>query len=129
MRSFGSFRYEFNDKNKLVFIKRDINFDSIKNEFKSKEDKGLPNSNIGVLDLETYEKDSKSYCYGIGFYTSIDNKVNNFYIDEDKDSDKLILTCIDEMLKSKYKGFIFYVHNLGGFDAPFILRAINNWGG
>ena len=51
--------------------------------------------------------------------------MKTFYIDpETLDSDKLVLDCIDAMLKPTYANFIFYVHNLGGYDAPFLLKTI-----
>lgn len=87
---------------------------------------GLPNPNIGVLDLETYEAlDCISKTYSIGFYSSIDDEPNLFYINKDDlDSDKLVCLCIDTMLKDKYKDITFYVHNLENFDSYFISKAL-----
>jgi hypothetical protein len=48
-----------------------------------------------------------------------------FYLDkETKDHNKLILDCINEMLRSKYNKIIFYCHNLGGYDIVFILKTL-----
>jgi len=95
----------------------------------NKQASGLPNTNIGVLDLETYEDvDTISKVYSIGFYSHLDNEPVLFYIDKnDLDSDKLVCLCIDEMLRDKYKGTTFYVHNLENFDAFFIIKALINF--
>lgn len=42
-------------------------------------------------------------------------------------SDKLIHKCISELLRPKYTGIVFYVHNFGKFDAIFILKALLNF--
>ena len=34
---------------------------------------------------------------------------------------------INELLRSKYSDFIFYCHNLGGYDVVFILKALYNY--
>lgn len=112
------------NNSELLYSERKIKFDPIKNDLKEKVDKGLPNSNIGVLDLETYERDSIAYCYAIGFYSVKDEYCKTFYIERDLDSSKLIHNCINEMLRPKYKNTVFYVHNLGRFDAPFIIKAL-----
>ena len=52
-----------------------MTFNSIKSDYVKKDDTGLPNTNIGVIDLETFSKDSLAYCYAIGFYSSVDEKV------------------------------------------------------
>lgn len=123
-RERGNYTTIINSLNEIIYTERSIKFDSIKNDFKSSVDKGLPNSNIGVLDLETYEHNSIAYCFAIGFKSSIDDSCKTYYIDKDMDSTKLIQKCIDEMLRPKYKDMTFYVHNLGKFDAPFILKGL-----
>lgn len=123
-RESGNYIAIFNSNNEIIYTERKIKFDSIKNDFKSKEEVGLPNSNIGVLDLETYEDGSIAHCYAIGFKSSIDDGCKTYYIDKDLDSTKLIHLCINEMLRPKYKDMTFYVHNLGKFDAPFIIKAL-----
>jgi len=109
----------------IIKIEKNITFKSIKSDYISKSDTGLPNSNIGVLDLETFEKDSLAYCYAIGFFSSVDEHVKTFYIDRNLNSLMLIHTCISELLRPKYKDIHFYCHNLGGFDAPFIIKALS----
>ncbi|KAF2647099.1 hypothetical protein K491DRAFT_344351 [Lophiostoma macrostomum CBS 122681] len=55
----------------------------------------VPNINIGVLDIETYEDNGLAKCYAIGFYTSLDDKCKTFYINKNLDSDELIKRCLD----------------------------------
>jgi hypothetical protein len=110
--------------NEIIFSERKINFNSIKSDFKLSENTGLPNTNLGVLDLETYEDDGIAKCYAIGFYSSLDENTKTYYINKDLDSVELINRCFEEILRPKYKDITFYVHNLGRFDAPFILKSL-----
>jgi hypothetical protein len=76
------------------------------------------------MDLETYEDDGIAKCYAIGFYSSLDENTKTYYINKDLDSVELINRCFEEILRPKYKDITFYVHNLGRFDAPFILKSL-----
>lgn len=120
----GNFVTIFNNINQIIYSERKISFDSIKSDFKVSNDKGLPNSNIGTIDLETYEDNGESKCFAIGFYSNMNEKPITFYINNEFDSTNLIHKCFDELLRPKYKDTIFYIHNLGGFDAPFIIKAL-----
>ena len=60
--------------------------------------------------------------YAAGLYCKALSSPFIIYIN--KDSDSIILNLIEEMFKSKYKGIIWYCHNFGGFDAPFILKGL-----
>lgn len=91
--------------------------------------KGMPNTNIGSFDIETYkDSDGNSKVYALGF-TTLDklkyNKAQIYYLGEDAFTPKeLIIKCIDDMLSSKYRDHIYYTHNLGGFDIVFVLHAL-----
>jgi hypothetical protein len=37
----------------------------------------------------------------------------------------LIHKCINELLSDKYRNITFYSHNLGRFDAPFIIKSLS----
>jgi DNA polymerase type B, organellar and viral len=118
----------FNKKKEVVLVENSYNFPSIgSNNLKvGSNSSWLPNTKIGTLDLETYEVGDGAKCYAIGFYTYIgDGKT--YYIDKDQDSVKLIHDCINELLRDKYKGILFYMHNLGGFDAPFIIKSLTKF--
>ena len=53
-----------------------------------------------------------------------------YYIDdtlgllESNKSERLLLLMINELLRSKYSNIMFYAHNLGGYDAIFILSIL-----
>lgn len=87
------------------------------------------NINFGAFDLETFrDTDGLAKVYALGFFTSIDNTSNLYYLSDypDLDSSKLILKCIDDMLVSKYHNYIFYVHNLGHYDIVFLYNILLN---
>lgn len=91
--------------------------------------KASSNPFIGTLDLETYnDRDGYAKVYALGFYTNKEVENNQqpitFYLENGMTSSELILKCIDNMLISKYNGYSFYVHNFGGFDAPFIINTL-----
>lgn len=89
------------------------------------------NKNIGSFDLETFKDvDGHSKVYAIGFKTSMDIDSNIFYltdIDNNYSSDKLILTCLNTMLQTKYRGFTFYAHNFARYDFIFIYNIIKKY--
>ena len=140
------------DKNDISHVGNDQNVDSSTYEEKNKNNKhimsmrdrtkkkemkierkfldihSVSNSNIGVLDIETYfsSEDNKSFVYALG-YKIFKGPEQIFYLSKDQSSTNLILECINSMLIEKYHGFIFYVHNLGGFDGIFLLNALNTY--
>ena len=123
--------YYFNSSNEVACVERKITFDSIRSDFRNisveNESKNwIPNTNIGVLDLEAYIDDnSLAKCYAIGFLTNKqDSSCKTFYINRDLDSVELTHRCINEMLKPKYKDITFYSHNLGRYDSAFILKNL-----
>lgn len=91
-----------------------------------KETEYLPDLSFGTIDIETYnnEDDSEAYVYSVGCYIHQENVKSIFYINKDFDSSKLVHTCFDKLLKSKYSKRKFYIHNLGGFDAFFIIKSL-----
>lgn len=63
--------------------------------------------------------------YSLGFKTNLEENPITYYIDEESyDSNYLIITMIDELLRRKYNGITFYCHNLAGYDIVFILKAL-----
>lgn len=65
------------------------------------------------------------YC--TGFKANLDEDPVTYYIDDNYDSDKVILDLVDELLRPKYSKVTFFCHNLGGFDVVFIVKTINNY--
>lgn len=83
----------------------------------------IPDPKIGTLDLETYMSDNISKVFAIGFYTKTQG-LKTFYINENLDSDELVIRCIDNLVTSKYSGYTFYVHNLGRYDIVFLIKIL-----
>lgn len=84
-----------------------------------------PDFKIGTIDLETYnEGENYSKVYAIGYHVEGDTQI--IYIDEDLNSDSIIIKCFDMLLKDKYNGFTFYIHNFGRFDSIFLLKVLIN---
>nr|YP_005351174.1 DNA polymerase type B2 [Peltigera malacea]AEK48302.1 DNA polymerase type B2 [Peltigera malacea] len=91
---------------------------------KHREYKAASNPFIGTLDLETYhDTDGFSKVYALGFYVDGGDPVI-FYIEKGESSHSLVLRCFDALLINKYNNYIFYIHNLGGYDGPFILNIL-----
>lgn len=44
--------------------------------------------------------------------------------DLEKQSDLLVISCINEMLRSKYHNYTFYCHNFGKYDLVFIWKVL-----
>jgi hypothetical protein len=95
----------------------------------------MANPNFGVFDLETMVvEDSKgnktSVVFALGFKTNYsDNDLSLFYLTDYYDPDAnsfnlLVIKCIDAMLVPKYNKFIFYIHNMGAFDAIFFNKIL-----
>ncbi len=87
--------------------------------------KNVSNPNFGTIDLETYfTDDGYNKVYAAGFCAGED-ALSMFYIDKDsRSSEDVVLNCINEMLINKYHNYIFYAHNLSGYDAPFLLKTL-----
>ena len=88
----------------------------------------MQNRDIGTIDFETYQDLDKqvSIVYSCGLKTSWDNEPILFYSDKNiMDSNGLVIKLLKEMLRPKYSKTKFFCHNLGGFEAHYILRALS----
>jgi hypothetical protein len=65
--------------------------------------------------------------YALGFITKLDPEPVVYYINDKYDSNTLVLTMIDELLRSKYSDITFYCHNLGGYVVIFLIKVLNNY--
>lgn len=112
--------------NTVCYREKLYDFNSIKLSYKDKlTDHLLPNPNIGVFDLETYTNSSDESCvYACGFFTNLDDKSTLFYINVNKNSDRVVLDCLNSMLASKYSDVKFYCHNFGRYDVVYLLKII-----
>lgn len=101
------------------------------------KNKPIPTRNpkFGVFDLETFidtSSDGVNYSrvYALGF--CIKMGIPSMYYLSDyfwgdntpESSNKLVIKCIDEMLKPDYHKYIFYAHNFGRFDAIFLHKIL-----
>ena len=112
------------DGDKVISIKQDIKLKPIKKP--NVKSLFVENNNIGVIDIETYKTyDNTFKIYALGFKTNLDEKSTIYYIDKnDLDSNKIIFSLVDELLRPKYENVKFNCHNLGGFDIVYILNAL-----
>ena len=91
------------------------------------EETYILNTNIGVIDTETYDNGSKPKVYALGLRTSLDENPTTFYIGKETlNSTDLVCKLVDEMLRPKYSDTRFYCHNFSGFDSIFIINALFN---
>lgn len=88
-------------------------------EYKIKKVLDISNPMFGTIDLETYPSEQGyNKVYAAGLYTKDDKSL--FYIDDNLNSEKVIIDLIESMLVSKYNNYTFYAHNFSGYDGPFI---------
>ena len=97
--------------------------------YKKNRNLSVSNSNIVVIDLETYKENenkvSKVYAGGV---LRNDYDPVFFYIDKNTyDSNQVIYNLLDELFKAKYRDYSIYCHNFGRFDSIFILKALLDW--
>lgn len=84
----------FIENNKVVKTLSTIKFKPIA-KYTVKDQSWLPNTNIGVIDIETYlKKDGLYAIYALGFKTNLDPKPITYYIDSSFNSSILVLTMI-----------------------------------
>ena len=116
------------EHNNVIKTEKSINFKALE-KYKIKNFSWLPDSNIGVIDVETYYNNNKNVyqIYALGFRNKLDNNPVIFYIDENLNSSSLVLNMINELLRSKYSDITFYCHNFGGFYVIFILKILNDY--
>jgi hypothetical protein len=130
IRKSGNVSLVYDNKDNLVVISKNIKFNPIKlNKKYLKETHYLPDLSFGTLDIETYRIDEDSFVYSIGYYIHQDNVLQKFYVSEGSlggyyDSAVLVHNCFDKLMKSKYSKRIFYSHNLGGYDAYYIIKNL-----
>lgn len=107
-------------------IESSILFDPIKVPIvrKSLRNLSIPNHKIGTMDIATYMVNGIPKVYAIAFHTRQHGTKTYYSHPATLDSDKLVMDCIDAMLKPTYADFVFYVHNFGGFEAVFILKTL-----
>lgn len=102
------------------------------NHIQPKQTHNTFNKHIGSFDLETYKNSvtghNEVYSVGYGFAgTNVfltTPYTKTFYLEPGKKSSDIVLDCINNMLNTKYHNAMFYTHNLGGYDAIFVLKIL-----
>ena len=111
LRKYGYYTLLIKD-NKIILTEQRLKFSPIKRPIYKDKLNIIENTLIGVLYLETYKVNTKlAKVYCIGFFTNLDLKPVLYYLDEKSlNSSEIIINCINEMLRPKYKGITYYVH-------------------
>lgn len=91
------------------------------------KDKNEVNPYIGSFDTETFLNNGESQIYSLGFTNyeiyGTDKEVEMFYLGRDGvTSEEIVIKCLESMLK--YSQHTYYTHNLGNFDAVYLLKII-----
>jgi len=92
------------------------------------------NNKFAVIDIETLVIEGKLYPYAVGFAYLKDGEVCNkaFYIDTVKTNNSTISRSnqmmfeVCDYIKTNLSDHIIYAHNLGKFDAYFLLKPLFN---
>ena len=120
-----------NAGNKVIYFKDNEVMESIQNIKLKPVEKPVikqifvSNPNLGSIDCETYLSNDNTYkVYSLGFRTNLHSEPVIYYIDRDLDGDKIVISMINELLRSKYSNTTFYCHNLGNYDIVFILKVL-----
>ena len=123
IRNIDSVKYFFNQNGTLFKTESSYNFldypvDNINSDLDDK---------IGAIDFETFgvEGIGIQNVYAAGWAINDFNKTKNFYyIDKDCNSLDVVKNLINDLANNKeINGFTFYAHNLGRFDAVFLIKT------
>lgn len=125
IRNYGDYTLLIKN-NKIIFSEHRIKLPAIKRPVYKDKLNIIENTRLGVIDVETYNVNPKlAKFYALGFYTHLDTEPVLYYIDEKSlNSSEIIIKCINEMLRPKYQGVTYYAHNMGKFDAVFIIKIL-----
>jgi len=78
------------------------------------------------MDIETFIKNDVHVAFAISFFNGSNS--SSYYLTDYKDSEDMIINCINELMIRKYNNYKIYIHNLSGFDANFLLKILANLG-
>jgi len=87
-----------------------------------KQDKKIINKFI-TLDIETMVQNNVHIPFCLSYYDGI--KTYSFYLTDFKDSDQMLQSAIESLLKPKYSGYNIYIHNLSKFDGVFLFKFLS----
>lgn len=111
-------------KYKIISIRQNIKLKAIQKP--SIKSSYIENNNIGVIDIDTYKSNDNTHKVdALGFKTGLDEAPYTYYIYKYKlDSNKIVLSMINELLRTKYNDIKFCSHNLGGYVIVFRLKIL-----
>lgn len=117
VRKIGNKKYYFINNKEIVMV----------NVFKNKFIRNLKPSKILTdkiitLDIETYIEKGDLIPYLISFYDGI--KCYNFWIEDYKSTEDMILYCFSCIFIRKYDNYKIYMHNMAKFDIIFLLKYL-----
>ena len=122
VREFNKNKYFYDNNNKLINVETEFNCSSFPLRKKDTE----LNEKIGSIDFETFGSDSGSgyqQVYSGGW--AIKGKTKLFYIRHNESSEQFVNRLFFSILMSKsLNEYTFYLHNLGRFDAVFIIKSL-----
>lgn len=88
------------------------------------EQSNISNSSISNKYNDTDTSTKLGYAHSVERGTKLNNL---FYLSDFKDSNNLLLTCINSMLIPKYHNYIFYCHNFGNYDLYFLYSVLEEY--
>nr|YP_009487201.1 hypothetical protein [Russula abietina]AWB36103.1 hypothetical protein [Russula abietina] len=80
-------------------------------------------NNFITFDIETFLDSNKNLIPYLLCYFDGKNSTS-FWIEDFKNVDELILTCLKSLLVRKYNGYKIYIHNMAKFDIIFLLKYL-----
>lgn len=97
LRNFGDYTLLIKD-NKIIFSEHRIKLRAIKRPIYKDRLNIIENTRIGVIDIETYNVNSKlAKVYALGFYTNLDLKPVLYYIDENSLNSSEIIIILKQL--------------------------------
>lgn len=113
-----------NKKNIVKYFERSINCSALANG----EIDLIKDEKISAFDIESYsdkDKDGLFIAYACGFINP-NHDVFTYYLTDFKNSRDMLKKCLMDMLDSRVKLGVVYVHNLSRFDTFFIDPILQN---
>ena len=87
----------------------------------------LLSKNFMTMDLETQTDNNQITPICVGVFDGVDSRA--YYLQDFLgDVESMLLKSLRSILKSKYDGYVVYIHNLSGFDGNMLLKYMTKVG-
>ena len=109
-----------------IFIDGKCVFKQIKKETKFLKPliaNAFMSSKFMTMDLETRAIDGVMIPYAVSIYDGV--STNSFYLEDYSDSDTMLKSAIEFLMKPKYNNYKIYIHNFSFFDGIFLLKILS----